>query len=68
MDRQPRKSKYKNLLDGDSFEIKNKETFRLACCDCGLVHLVCGASDGKRIGIAMKRDKRATAQRRRWSK
>lgn len=40
---------------------------RLACCDCGLVHnIVLVSHDRKKIGVAMERNKRSTAQRRRW--
>jgi len=39
------------------------QVFKLACCDCGLVHQVV-IEEGK-VGIAAKRDNRATGQRRR---
>lgn len=41
------------------------EKFTLYCCDCGLAHQVAAAveKNGK-IGIAMKRDQKATEVRR----
>lgn len=41
------------------------KVFRLACCDCGLVHDFVLVPEGDLIGIAAKRNNRATAQRRR---
>jgi hypothetical protein len=59
------RAKYTKLNDGEGFEVKSGEIFKLACCDCGLVHKVNIVSQGKRIGVAMARDKRATAAKRR---
>ena len=53
--------------DGEGWDVKDGEIFKLECCDCGLVHrivLVTG-NPGELIGIAAARDNRATAQRRR---
>ena len=59
--------KYKQHHDGEGFEVDSKEIFRIACCDCGLVHdFVAVSHDGKPIGIAMQRNIRATAQKRRY--
>lgn len=41
------------------------QIFKLACCDCGLVHQVVIVVEGGEVGIAAKRDARATGQRRR---
>lgn len=41
------------------------EVYRIACCDCGLVHdMVFVSQDGKPIGVAARRNGRATGQRR----
>lgn len=61
--------KYEQLIDGIGSTVKNKEKFRLACCDCGLVHDVAivapKARKGVELGFAVARNKRATSQRRR---
>ena len=58
--------KYKQGKDCEGFEVPSGTIYRIACCDCGLVHdFVFVSEDGKPIGIAAKRNNRATAQRRR---
>lgn len=58
--------KYKQRKDCEGFEVPSGTIYRIACCDCGLVHdFVFVSQDGKPIGIAAKRNNRATAQRRR---
>jgi len=58
--------KYKQRLDGDGFEVPSGTIHRIACCDCGLVHdFVFVSNDGDPVGVAAKRNNRATAQRRR---
>lgn len=57
-------SRYTQRLDGEGWEVKSGEAFKLACCDCGLVHQVAIVSEDGKIGIAAKRDNRATGQRR----
>lgn len=58
--------KYKQRNDGEGFEVPSGTLYRIACCDCGLVHdFVFVSEDGRPIGIAAKRNNRATAQRRR---
>ena len=59
--------KYPRLIDGEGVEFKSKEMWKFMCCDCGLVHdmiLVAGGK-GTPIGLAMRRNKRATAAARR---
>lgn len=60
--------KYVQRKDGEGFTIPNKTPYKLACCDCGLVHQIAIAAPGLRkgvkIGFAAKRDNRATAARR----
>lgn len=67
-----KRSKYKVLADGEGWTVNNKERFKLACCDCGLIHEVAIVAPklrkGAVLGFAVRRHKRATAQRRRWMK
>jgi len=59
-------TKYKKRVDGEGFAVPAGKVYRIACCDCGLVHdFVFISEDGRPIGIAAKRNTRATAQRRR---
>lgn len=62
-------ARYIQRKDGEGWSIRNREIFRLACCDCGLVHNLVIAISGKRrgtiIGISAERNERATAQKRR---
>lgn len=60
--------KYDDLKDGEGTTVLNKVPFRLACCDCGLVHdvaIVAPIRKGKELGLAVRRNNRATAARRR---
>ena len=58
-------ARYVQRTDGEGFTVPNGEVYRIACCDCGLVHdFVFVSHDGKPIGMAAKRNNRATAQRR----
>lgn len=62
-------TRYKQRLDEEGWEEPSGKVFRWACCDCGLVHdLVFVSNDGKPIGVAVRRNNRATAQRRRKHK
>lgn len=65
-------SRYLQLEDGVSTTVPNKKVWRLACCDCGLVHRVAIVAlkqrKGSLLGLAVARDKRATAARRREMK
>jgi hypothetical protein len=58
-------SRYIQRLDNEGWTEKSGVPFKLACCDCGLVHQVVIVADGEDIGIAARRDNRATGQRRR---
>ena len=56
---------YKIREDGEGFTIPNGELYRIACCDCGLVHdFVFVSNDGKEIGVAAKRNPEETEKRR----
>jgi hypothetical protein len=61
--------RYVQRKNGEGWAVRNRERFRIACCDCGLVHelviVVSGKRKGTVIGIAAKRHERATAQKRR---
>ena len=59
-------SSYPVLQDGEGMAVKLGEIIKLACCDCGLVHDVAFAYEDGEIGFALRRNKRATGQRRRW--
>ena len=62
-------TKYNQRKDEEGFEVPSGEIYRIACCDCGLIHdFVFISQDGKPIGVAVKRNNRATAQRRRHLK
>ncbi len=58
-------SHYKQRKDGEGWTVEAGQIFKLACCDCGLVHQVVIVIDDGKVGIAAKRDNRATGQRRR---
>jgi len=61
-------SKYPKLEDcgGVDIDIEN-EVLRFACCDCGLVHTIAFAmEDDDNLGVAFKREVKATAQLRRY--
>jgi len=58
---------YEVLQDEVGIALEPNKVFRFACCECGLVHDVVIATRGKsEIGFAVRRNKRATAARRRW--
>ena len=63
--RQTAVSRYTQRKDGECWEVEPGEIFKLACCDCGLVHQVVIVIEDSKVGIAAKRDARATRQRRR---
>jgi hypothetical protein len=57
---------YKQRFDGEDFYIPSGEIYRIACCDCGLIHdFIFVSEDGKPINVAARRNNRSTAQRRR---
>ena len=51
-----------------SYHLTNwrRETYRAACCDCGLVHDLRFGVRGNRLVIRVRRNNRATGQIRRW--
>ena len=60
-------TRYKQRKDGEGFVVPLDQIYRLACCDCGLVHDVVLSYDPQtgELGMATRRNNRATAQRRR---
>lgn len=58
-------SRYIQRHDGEGFEVPIGKIYRLACCDCNLVHDVVFVVEDGKLGMATKRNNRATAQRRR---
>jgi hypothetical protein len=58
------RAKYKQRHDGEGFTVPSKQVYRIACCDCGLVHDFVFVAGRGVVGIAAKRNSRATAQRR----
>jgi len=63
----PRTS-YTQRKDGEGWEVQPGKVFKLACCDCGLVHRVVIVVEDGKVGMAAERDNRATGQRRRQRK
>lgn len=58
-------TKYVQRKDNEGFEVPSGALYKIACCDCGLVHdFIFVSEDGKPIGIAARRNNRATGQRR----
>ena len=58
--------KYKLLKDGDTTRLRKDQSWRLECCDCGLVHdFYFEIVDGDKINITIYRNERATGQKRR---
>jgi len=57
---------FTQIIDGVGLEIPNSQHFRLACCDCGLVHdvVVVTQAGTEELGLAMRRNKRSTTMRR----
>lgn len=63
--------KYPKLQDGEGFALKLRRGIALikfGCCDCGLVHRMAFAVENRDLGVAVQRDKRATAAARRSMK
>jgi hypothetical protein len=61
----PLMAKYTQRYDGEGFSVPSGKLYRIACCDCGLVHDFVFIAGKGVVGIAAKRNKRATAARRR---
>ena len=56
--------KYKQAKDGDWIQPRRRG-YRLACCDCGLIHRINFRLVKGRIQFQAFRDNRASSQRRR---
>ena len=61
-------SRYVQRIDGEGWTVTPGQVFKLACCDCGLVHRAVIVVENGEVGIAVERDARATGQRRRHLK
>jgi hypothetical protein len=59
---------YIQRKDGEGFVVPAKKVYRIACCDCGLVHDFVFVNGRGVVGIAARRNRRATAARRRQMK
>ena len=57
-------TKYIQRADGEGFEVPLNKIYRLACCDCNLVHDVVFVIEDGKLAMATKRNNSATAQRR----
>lgn len=57
--------RYIQRKDEEGFEVPSGKLYRIACCDCGLVHDFVFVAGKGVVGIAARRNKRATAARRR---
>jgi len=63
------KIKFTQRYDGEGFTQPTKAIVHWACCDCGLVHdIVFAAGNKRKIAVAVRRNKRATANKRRSNK
>lgn len=60
------RSGYIQRRDGEWFDTEREH--KLACCDCGLIHLLKFRVRKGKIQMQATRDNRATAQRRRGMK
>jgi hypothetical protein len=56
--------KYTKTYNNEWFRVK-RPIWNMACCDCGLVHAVRFHVSGRKIFMAVIRDNRATAAKRR---
>lgn len=59
-------TRYVQRKDGEGWTVQPGRIFRIACCECGLVHDMAVAVVDGEVGIAARRNNRATALRRRW--
>lgn len=57
--------RFTQLVDGEGVDIPLGEVWKLRCCDCGLVHDIVIVMEDGELGMALRRNKRATAQMRR---
>jgi hypothetical protein len=65
-----KRTAYKIVKDGGSFELPDGVPHKIVCCDCGLVHILEPHHSRKLRAtvITVRRDERATGQRRRYMK
>lgn len=59
------KATFQQMIDGVGVSLRSRRVFQMACCDCGLVHdMVVVPGKGGWFGLAVKRNKKATNDRR----
>lgn len=59
-------AKYPQIQDGEWVEPVNQKAYKMACCNCGLVHVLEFDIVKKRVQFRAHRDNRATAAVRRY--
>jgi hypothetical protein len=61
------KHKFKQLKDGDTFELRDSVQHAVVCCDCGLTHnyQVSHSKNARITYVTVTRDNRVTGQLRR---
>jgi hypothetical protein len=57
--------KYQSTKNGEWVQ-PVKRGYKMACCDCGLVHRIDFRIHANRVQFRAFRDERATGQKRRW--
>jgi uncharacterized Zn finger protein len=58
-------NRYRQEQDGVPFEMPKGAIYRIACCDCGLVHDVIVRNKRDTVRVTAWRNNRSTGQRRR---
>jgi hypothetical protein len=53
-------------IDADSWQTPKVNGYRVACCDCGLVHELDFRIRGGKVQYRVRRNNRATAAKRRF--
>jgi hypothetical protein len=62
-------AKIKSLKDGERFDVALPSVGSFTCCDCGLTHrITLTLKENGKLGVAMERSPRSTAQVRRHLK
>jgi hypothetical protein len=59
----PKPVRFEDVVDGTAIDLRTSAA--LACCDCGLVHLIKVRVVGRRVLVTFTRDERLSAARRR---
>lgn len=59
---------WQQIYSGKDYYYRSNTKFMLGCCDCGLVHEVVMVNHKSWINVAMRRNKRLTANLRKQRK